>query len=58
MGLGVSCSADRNILGKITSDGVFLEQLETNPGQYLPEVQPEHLKGDVVNVLFAIQSII
>jgi fumarate hydratase class I len=50
VGLGVSCSADRNILGKITSDGVFLEQLETNPGQYLPEVQPEHLKGDVVNV--------
>ena len=38
VGIGVSCSADRQILGKITRDGVFLEQLETNPAQYLPEV--------------------
>ena len=38
VGLGVSCSADRQIKGKITKDGVFLEQLETNPAQYLPEV--------------------
>ena len=37
IGIGVSCSADRNIKGKITKDGVFLEQLETNPAQYLPE---------------------
>lgn len=37
VGIGVSCSADRNILGKITKDGVFLEQLETNPAQFLPE---------------------
>lgn len=36
VGLGVSCSADRNIKGKITKDGVFLEQLDTNPAQYLP----------------------
>ncbi|MDT8445594.1 MAG: fumarate hydratase [bacterium] len=36
VGLGVSCSADRNIKGKITKEGVFLEQLETNPAQYLP----------------------
>ena len=35
VGMGVSCSADRNIKGKITKDGVFLEQLETNPAQYL-----------------------
>ncbi|KAH9499440.1 hypothetical protein Btru_003497 [Bulinus truncatus] len=50
VGIGVSCSADRQILGKITSDGVFLEQLETNPGQYLPEVQSKDLGGEVVNV--------
>ena len=37
IGIGVSCSADRQILGKITAEGVFLEQLETNPAQYLPE---------------------
>ncbi len=37
VGIGVSCSADRQALGKITRDGVFLEQLETNPAQYLPE---------------------
>jgi fumarate hydratase class I len=34
--IGVSCSADRNILGKITSDGVFLEELDRNPGRFLP----------------------
>lgn len=39
IGMGVSCSADRNIKAKITADGIFLEQLETNPGQYLPEVE-------------------
>ena len=38
VGLGVSCSADRQILGKITKDGIFLEQLETNPARFLPEV--------------------
>jgi len=37
IGLGVSCSADRNIKAKIARDGIFLEQLETNPAQYLPE---------------------
>lgn len=37
IGLGVSCSADRNIKAKITREGIFLEQLETNPAQYLPE---------------------
>ncbi len=37
IGIGVSCSADRNIKAKITKDGIFLEQLETNPAQYLPE---------------------
>ncbi len=37
VGVGVSCSADRNIKGKINRDGIFLEQLETNPSKYLPE---------------------
>ncbi len=36
VGLGVSCSADRNIKAKITKDGIFLEKLETNPGQFIP----------------------
>jgi fumarate hydratase class I len=50
VGLGVSCSAHRQILGKITRDGVFLEQLETNPAQYLPDVTTEQLGSKVVNV--------
>jgi fumarate hydratase class I len=37
VGMGVSCSADRNIKAKITRDGIFLEQLESNPGQFIPE---------------------
>lgn len=37
VGIGVSCSADRQAKAKITRDGIFLEQLETNPGQYIPE---------------------
>ncbi len=37
IGIGVSCSADRNIKGKITAEGIFLEQLETDPAKYLPE---------------------
>lgn len=40
IGLGVSCSADRNIKGKITRDGIFLEQLETQPEKYLPAEAP------------------
>ncbi|HXH11256.1 MAG TPA: fumarate hydratase [Alphaproteobacteria bacterium] len=50
VGLGVSCSADRQILGKITRDGVFLEQLETNPAQYLPEVREDQLSGNPVHI--------
>ena len=41
IGIGVSCSADRNIKAKITKDGVYLEQLEFNPAQYLPKDAPE-----------------
>src|SRR5262245_59269014 len=48
IGLGVSCSADRQALGKITPDGVFLEELEHNPAKYLPEVDATALGGDVV----------
>jgi fumarate hydratase class I len=50
IGLGVSCSADRQALGKITKDGVFLEELEHNPAQYLPDVDQEKLGGAVVKV--------
>jgi fumarate hydratase, class I len=41
--IAVSCSADRQALGKITKDGVFLEQLERDPARFLPEVRDEHL---------------
>ncbi|MFT3785737.1 MAG: FumA C-terminus/TtdB family hydratase beta subunit [Tepidisphaeraceae bacterium] len=41
IGLGVSCSADRQIKGKITKEGVYLEQLEFNPGKYLPAQAPQ-----------------
>ncbi|HXX49560.1 MAG TPA: FumA C-terminus/TtdB family hydratase beta subunit, partial [Myxococcota bacterium] len=50
VGLGVSCSADRQILGKISRDGVFLEQLETNPAKYLPDVDPGELEGEGVRI--------
>ena len=40
VGMGVSCSADRNVKGKITEDGIFLEQLETNPRRFLPTEAP------------------
>jgi fumarate hydratase class I len=49
IGLGVSCSADRQALGKITRDGVYLEELEHNPAKYLPEVDGA-LGGEVVNI--------
>ncbi len=49
IGLGVSCSADRQVLGKITRDGVYLEELEHNPAQYLPEVE-QALGGEVVQI--------
>ena len=50
VGLGVSCSADRQALAKITREGVFLEQLEENPASYLPDVTPADLGGDVIQV--------
>jgi fumarate hydratase, class I len=48
--IAVSCSADRQALAKITADGVFLEQLETDPAQYLPEPSGADLSGDVVRI--------
>ncbi len=50
IGLGVSCSADRQAIGKITKDGVFLEELEHNPAKYLPEVATDKLGGAVVKI--------
>jgi fumarate hydratase class I len=50
IGLGVSCSADRQAVGKITRDGVFLEELEHNPARFLPEVDQEKLGGQVVQI--------
>jgi fumarate hydratase class I len=48
--IAVSCSADRQALGKITPEGVFLEQLERDPAKYLPETTDEKLSDDVVKV--------
>jgi fumarate hydratase class I len=50
IGLGVSCSADRQAMGKITKDGVFLEALEHNPAQYLPDIDESTLGGPVVQI--------
>src|SRR6187399_174958 len=50
IGLGVSCSADRQAMGKITKDGVYLEELEHNPAKYLPEVDTSKLGGEVVKI--------
>ncbi|MFY2560904.1 fumarate hydratase [Corallococcus terminator] len=48
--IAVSCSADRQVLGKITRDGVFLEQLEADPAKYLPEMTDADLAGEVVKL--------
>jgi fumarate hydratase class I len=48
--VAVSCSADRQALGKITADGVFLEQLEHEPAHYLPDVHETELSDDVVRI--------
>jgi fumarate hydratase class I len=50
IGLGVSCSADRQAMGKITRDGVFLEALEAHPAQYLPDIDESAFEGEVVKV--------
>jgi fumarate hydratase class I len=48
--IAVSCSADRQAKAKITKDGIFLEVLETDPAQYLPETTDEHLNDNVVEI--------
>jgi len=48
--IAVSCSADRQAKAKITKDGIFLEDLERDPAQFLPETTDEHLNGDVVAI--------
>jgi fumarate hydratase class I len=50
VGIGVSCSADRQARAKITREGVFLEQLEENPARFLPEVAPDELAEEVVRI--------
>lgn len=50
IGLGVSCSADRQAKGKITRDGIFLEELETNPAKYMPEIDEGALTENVVPI--------
>ena len=50
IGIGVSCSADRQCLGKITKDGVFIEELEHDPAKYLPEITDDHLDDKVVKI--------
>ena len=48
--IGVSCSADRQAMGKITRDGVFLEQLESDPAKYMPDIDAGKLGGEVVKI--------
>src|SRR5271163_2650704 len=50
IGLGVSCSADRQALGKITKDGIFLEELEHDPARFLPHVDETKLGGEVARI--------
>lgn len=50
IGIGVSCSADRQAVGKVTKDGIFLEDLEKDPARFLPEVTESDLDGEVVNI--------
>lgn len=48
--IAVSCSADRQALGKITRDGIFVERLESDPAHFLPEVGDEHLDAEAVSI--------
>jgi fumarate hydratase class I len=50
IGLGVSCSADRQALGKITREGVFLEDLEHDPARFMPHIDEAHLNDDVIKI--------
>ncbi|NEJ74112.1 fumarate hydratase [Rhizobium phaseoli] len=50
IGLGVSCSADRQAKGRITRDGIFVEQLETDPSKYMPEIDEAKLSESTVRI--------
>ncbi|MDR6350781.1 class I fumarate hydratase FumA [Pantoea sp. SORGH_AS_0659] len=50
VGMGVSCSADRNIKAKINREGIWIEKLEDNPGRYIPEALRQQGEGEVVHV--------
>ncbi|WP_194205958.1 class I fumarate hydratase FumA [Superficieibacter sp. 1612_C1] len=50
VGMGVSCSADRNIKAKINRDGIWIEKLEHNPGQYIPQALRQHGEGNAVSI--------
>ena len=50
IGIGVSCSADRQILGKINREGIFLEKLETNPAKFMPDIDSDSLGGEYINI--------
>ncbi len=50
IGFGVSCSADRQAKAKITKDGIFLEQLETDPARFLPKIEHDNLSNNVVKI--------
>ena len=50
IGMGVSCSADRNIKAKINRDGIWIEKLEHNPAQYIPEALRQQGEGAAVSI--------
>ena len=50
VGMGVSCSADRNIKAKINRDGIWIEKLESNPGRFIPQALREAGEGDAVKI--------
>lgn len=50
IGMGVSCSADRNIKAKINREGIWIEKMEHNPGQYIPEALRQQCEGDVAKI--------
>jgi len=50
IGMGVSCSADRQAKGKITKDGIFIEQLETDPARFMPDIDEKKLSEHVIHI--------
>lgn len=58
VGLGVSCSADRNIKAKINEDGIFLEEMERNPARFLPKVEPQLQKAVEIDLNQPMENIL